>query len=119
MINLKENQHRLKLGYDLRKQSRTSKQAIWKTASEEILSSRKNRPEVNVGVISRNSKDGARVLVPGKVLGAGKIGHKVTVGAYSFSRDARAKIKSAGGVCLSLREFVDTSPSVKDVLLLG
>jgi large subunit ribosomal protein L18e len=119
VVDLKENQYRLKLGYDLRKQSRTSKQAIWKTASEEILASRKNRPEVNVGLIARNSKEGSRILVPGKVLGSGKIGHKVTVGAYSFSRDARAKIKSAGGVCLSLREFVDTSASVKDVLFLG
>ncbi len=116
---MKENQFRLKLGYDLRKQSRTSKQAIWKTASEEILASRKNRPEVNVGVISRNSKEGARVLVPGKVLGIGIIDHKVTVGAYSFSKDARTKIKSAGGTCLSIHEFMDSSSSVKDVLLLG
>jgi large subunit ribosomal protein L18e len=116
---MKENQFRLKLGYELRKQSRTSRQAIWKTASEEILASRKNRPEVNVGVISRNSKEGSRVLVPGKVLGIGKIDHKVTVGAYSYSKDAKTKINSAGGACLSIREFIDSSSSVKDVLLLG
>jgi large subunit ribosomal protein L18e len=116
---MKENQFRLKLGYDLRKQSRTSKQAIWKTASERILESRKNRPEVNVGIISRNSKEGGRILVPGKVLGIGKIHHKVTVGAYSFSKDAKTKIKSAGGACLSIHEFMDSSSSVKDVVLLG
>jgi large subunit ribosomal protein L18e len=116
---LKENHFRLKLGYDLKKQSRKSKQAIWGTAAEELLASRKNRPEVNVGVISRNSEEGSRILVPGKVLGVGKIDHKVTVGAYAFSRDARTKIKSAGGSCLSLREFMNASSSVKDVLLLG
>ncbi|HYB03282.1 MAG TPA: 50S ribosomal protein L18e [Nitrososphaerales archaeon] len=116
---MKENQFRLKLGYDLRKQSRTSKHAIWKTASEEILARRKHRPEVNVGVISRNSKEGSRVLVPGKVLGIGKIDHKVTVGAYSYSQEAKTKIKSAGGDCLSIREFMASTSSVKDVLLLG
>ncbi len=116
---MKENQYRLKLGYDLRKQSRKSKQGLWKTASEGILASRKNRPEVNVGVISRNSTEGSKVLVAGKVLGTGKIDHKVTVGAYSYSKDARDKIRAAGGACLNLREFMASTSSVKDVLLLG
>ncbi len=116
---MKENEYRIKLGADLQRHSRKSKQKIWEKASEDVLSSRKNRPEVNVGEISRNSKEGSRVLVTGKVLGLGKIDHKVTVGAYAFSKDAREKIESSGGACLSLREFVDSSTSVKDVLMLG
>lgn len=115
---MKKNQFRIKLGYDLGKKSKKSKQRVWETASEGILASRKNRPEVNVGEISRNSKEGSRVLVAGKVLGVGKIDHKVTVGAYSFSKEARAKITASGGSCVDLREFADSS-SVKDVLLLG
>ena len=116
---MKENEFRLKLGFDLHRHSRRTKQRIWNTASEEILASRKNRPIVNVSQISRNSKDGSRVLVPGKVLGVGKIDHKVTVGAYSFSKDARQKITSSGGTCLNIRDFANSSTSVKDVLLLG
>lgn len=72
-----------------------------------------------MGRISRNSKDGSRVLIPGKVLGSGNIDHKVTVGAYSFSKDAKVKIKLSGGSCLNIREFLDSSSTVKDVLLLG
>ena len=116
---MKENHYRIKLGNDLRSHSRKSTQRIWKISSQKVLTARKNRPEVNVGEISRNSKEGSRVLVPGKVLGIGNIDHKVTVGAYSFSKDARKKISSSGGSCLSLREFMDVSSSVKDVLLLG
>jgi large subunit ribosomal protein L18e len=119
MITLKENKFRLKLGYDLAKRSKKTKQPVWKSASNQILASRKNRPEVNVGSISRNTKEGSRVVVPGKVLGTGDIDHKVTIGAYSFSKEARDKISSAGGACLSLREFADSSPTVKDVVYLG
>jgi len=72
-----------------------------------------------VASISRNTKDGARVLVPGKVLGIGKIDHKVTVGAYSFSKQAREKISSIGGTCLDISEFMKSSPTAKDMVLLG
>jgi large subunit ribosomal protein L18e len=116
---MKENHFRLKTGADLKAQSRKTKQKIWKTAAEDVLASRKNRPEVNVGVISRNTKEGSRVLVPGKVLGIGKIDHKVTVGAYSFSKEARVKIVATGGVCLNISDFMKGSSSAKDVVLLG
>src|SRR5579864_5462081 len=116
---MKENDLRLKLGYRLERHSKKSKQKIWKDASEAVLASRKNRPTVNVASISRNSKEGAKVLVPGKVLGLGTIDHKVTVAAYSFSRDARAKITGSGGICLEISEFMESTPSVKDVVLLG
>lgn len=110
---------RLNLGRDLRIHARKSKQKIWRATSHDVLASRKNRPEVNIGVISKNTKDGSRVLVPGKVLGVGKIDHKVIVGAYSFSKSARSKITSNGGSCLGIPEFMHSSASVKDVVLLG
>lgn len=116
---MRDNQYRLKLGYQLKRHYQKSKQKIWKAASDEVLASRKNRPQVNVGEISKNSKEGSKVLVAGKVLGLGDIDHKVTVGAYSFSRSAKKKIESSGGVCLGIQEFIDSSAKVKDVLMLG
>jgi large subunit ribosomal protein L18e len=116
---MKQNDLRLKLGYRLEKHSKKSKQQIWKDASEAVLASRKNRPSVNIAEISRNSKEGTKILVPGKVLGLGFIDHKVTVAAYSFSKDARAKISASGGTCVSINDFMDSTPVVKDVVLLG
>ncbi|MDA4111279.1 MAG: 50S ribosomal protein L18e [Thaumarchaeota archaeon] len=116
---MKQNEVRLKLGFQTEKHSKKSKQRIWKDVSEALLTSRKNRPVVNLADISRNSSDGSRVLVPGKVLGLGTIDHKVTIAAYSFSKDARSKIKASGGTCLGIGEFMESTPSVKDVLLLG
>ena len=114
-----QNDLRVKLGYRLEKHSKKSKQRIWKDASRAVLASRKNRPVVNIASISRNSKEGAKVLVPGKVLGLGTINHKVIVAAYSFSKDARAKIAASGGSCVDINEFMDSISSVKDVVLLG
>ncbi len=119
MIALKPNNLRLKLGRELEKQSRKSKQKIWGNVSERILSSGKNRASVNVAEISRNSKDGTKVIVPGKVLGAGSIDHKVTVAAFSFSHGARAKIVAAGGECCGIAEFMKETSKVSDVLIIG
>jgi large subunit ribosomal protein L18e len=116
---MKSNPIRLKLGRDMEKQYRKSKQNIWKNISEKLLASRKNRVSVNVAVISRNSKDGSNVVVPGKVLGAGDIDHKVTVVAFSFSRGAKEKIRAAGGKCVEIGEFAKSTTKVKDVLVLG
>jgi large subunit ribosomal protein L18e len=74
---------------------------------------------VNVGKISRLTKEDDLVMVPGKVLGGGIISHKVIVGAYSFSEKGSWKIQKAGGSPLSLREFVEKFPDGKGVILIG
>lgn len=116
---MKPNSVRLKLGHDLEKQSRKSKQPMWKDISRRLLSSRKNRSKVNVAEISRNSKEGERVVVPGKVLAAGSIDHKVTVAAFSFSQEARAKIVASGGKCIEISDFAKSTSEAKDVLIIG
>ena len=116
---MKENSFRIRLGKDLGRHSKKSSQRLWKDLSKDVLGSRKNRPSVNVAEISRNSKEGERVVVGGKVLGAGSIDHKVTVAAYSFSQGAKMKIKASGGTCMNLREFMETSTNVKDVKVIA
>ena len=114
-----EDQVRLKLGRDLERHSKKTKQRIWQDAARVLLSSRKNRASVSVAQISKNSKAGSKVVVAGKVLGTGSIDHEVTVAAYSFSQSAKSKISSSGGKCLSISDFMNTAKDAKGVLLLG
>ena len=114
-----QNESRLKLGYELKRHGKKSKQMIWRNASEAVLASRKNRPVVNLNEISKYSKEGSKVLIPGKVLGLGTLNHKVTVAACSFSKSAKEKIIASGGQCLGILEFMQANSSVKDVLVLG
>lgn len=116
---MKPNNLRLKLAVSLEKEWKKSKQNIWKDVSKGILSSRKNRASVNVGEISRNSIDGSSVIVPGKVLGAGRMEHKVIVAALSFSKSAKSKITESGGKCLNITEFVKSVPRTQEVRILG
>lgn len=119
MIVMKPNNQRLKLGATLEKEYKKSKKNVWKVVSREILSSRKNRASVNVGQISKYSVAGSSVVVPGKVLGTGKMEHSVTVAALSFSQSAKTKIVSNGGKCMDIAEFLKTSPKAKEVRILG
>jgi large subunit ribosomal protein L18e len=116
---MKQNNVRLGIGRDLEKHSRKSQQMIWRDVSRKILGPRKNRASVNVAEISRNSKDGSKIIVAGKVLGAGSIDHKVTVAAYSFSQGAKSKILASGGKCYDIAAFMNESKDAKDVLILG
>ncbi len=116
---MKSNPLRPKLAYLLRKHSKAKGENIWRDASERLLTTRNNRPEVNIGEISRHTKDGSTVLIAGKVLGGGKLDHKVTVAAYSFSQSAKQKVVSSGGKCLSLGEFMESSADLKDVIFFG
>lgn len=78
--------------------------------------SRRRRAEVNVSKISRVSKKGGAVVVPGKVLSTGAIEHPVDVVALSFSPGAKKKITAAGGNCRDFHWLI--SRGAKDVIIL-
>jgi large subunit ribosomal protein L18e len=94
----------------LERASRQKKAKVWSDASRLLTSPGSTRVEVNLGRLTRAAGEGTRVLVPGKVLGFGNLGKKLTVGAYSFSASARAKIAESGGSALTLEEFVKKYP---------
>ena len=76
----------------LRKQSRANEAAIWRDAAENLSRSKRKRVAVNLSKINRYTQEKDKVLVPGKVLGAGIIDHPVRIAALDFSEKARFKI---------------------------
>jgi len=92
---------------------------FWKAVSEEILKQRRRRRTVNVIHISRSTSPNDSVVVPGKVLGTGAIGHPITLGAYSCSPVALKKIENAGGKVLPIEEMAKRNPSGKGLKILG
>ncbi len=54
---------------------------------------RRRRVEVNIERLDKETKEGDLIIVPGKVLGKGNIGHRISIAALSFSEEARKKLK--------------------------
>jgi large subunit ribosomal protein L18e len=92
---------------------------IWRTLSERLEKPKHSRSAVNLSRINRYTKDGETVTVPGKVLGAGILNHKVSVAAFSFSEEARRKIEMAGGKCLNFSAIVKKNHKGKDMKIIG
>ncbi len=104
---------------ELRALSNKHNVKIWRAVSEKLKKPRRNRPEVNVSKINRYTNKNEVVLVPGKVIGAGKIDHPVTVAAISFSEGARNKIETAKGRTLTIRQLVDENPKGSGVRIIA
>jgi large subunit ribosomal protein L18e len=105
---------------DFHKLAKKNDAGIWEDVSSKLYGPRKNRRSVNVGEIDRSSKENSNVVIAGKVLGGGDISHKVTVAAFSFSKEARDKITKSGGKCLNLSGIVEGKEMThKGAILLG
>lgn len=113
------NPELIKLIQDLKKKSRENKTELWRNIAERLSTSKRSRIALNVSRLNRYTKEGETVAVPGKVLGAGKTNHPMTVAAFAFSDRAKSKILKAKGNCLSIRDLMEKNPTGKNVKLMG
>jgi large subunit ribosomal protein L18e len=74
---------------------------------------------VNLSRISRHTKSNETAVIPGKVLASGRLAHKVTIAAFTFSAGAMAKIEEAGGKAMSLVEAAKKHPKGSKLRLIG
>ncbi len=92
---------------------RKEKKPFWRRIAFFLSKPRRNRIEVNVSKISRYGKEGITVVVPGKVLGDGKLSFPVVVAAFGFSKRAIKEIEEAGGKAIHLSDFYEKNKKTK------
>lgn len=102
----------------LRKRGKEQKARIWLDLAERLEGPRRSRVEVNLSQLNRYTAEGNTIVVPGKVLAAGKLGHALAVAAFKFSGAARRKIIAAGGKPLTIQQLLEQNPSGKNVKLM-
>ncbi len=112
-----ENENLKQLILELRKLSATSKAGLWSRLADDLSAPTRSRREVNLSLLDRETKPSEVIVVPGKVLGAGRIGHDLTVAAWSFSSSARKSIMDAKGKCITINELVKHAP--KNIRIIG
>ena len=115
----KTNPHLLTLIQDLKKTSNEQQAPIWKDVAERLEKPLRNWPEVNLSRIEKNLGADETALIPGKVLSPGNLTKKASIAAWSFTENAREKIKKAGGKALTIDELIKHNPKGKNIRILG
>ena len=105
--------------WTLRSAFKKSRAPIWRALQEELKSPRANRREINITRLAQITKADEVVVIPGKVLGTGSLGHKLTVCAFSMSEGAAKKIIDSGGKILTFDDLIKLYADGKGVRIVG
>jgi large subunit ribosomal protein L18e len=94
------------------------KQEAWLGITGLLSGPRRKRTCINLEEISKNSKAGEIILVPGKVLSQGEIDKKVKVVALNFSEKAKEKLLSAKCEISLMLDEIKSNPSAKGIKII-
>ena len=117
--NKKTNPQLCSLIQTLKQQSYEKQTPLWKDIALRLEKPLQNWPEVNLSRIDRVVGEKEIALIPGKVLSSGNLTKKISIAAWSFSEQAKEKIKKAGGKSLSLEEILKQHPDGKNIRIVG
>lgn len=109
----------LRLIVELKKRSNEQNINIWKRVANDLEKPTRQRRVVNLSSINRYTKENDIIVVPGKVLGAGNLSHKLTISAFQFSNGAKEKIEKVGAKVIPLLELSKENPSGKGIRIIG
>ena len=104
---------------ELKKRSNEQEVNLWKRVAIDLEKPTRQRRSVNLSNINRHTKEDETIIIPGKVLGAGSVGHKLTISAYQFSESAKEKLKKNGSVIIPLVELAKDNPKGKGIRIIG
>ncbi|MCE4613345.1 MAG: 50S ribosomal protein L18e [Desulfurococcales archaeon] len=107
-----------KLIRELRKASNSNNAGAWRRVAELLEKPARQRPAVNLSKINRYVREGETAIVPGKVLGGGRLEKPLTIAALYFSRRALEKIKASGGRALTIEEALRENPRAKNTRII-
>ena len=89
-----------------------------KEISDKLNKPRRQRVEVNLAHIDRNTKENETIIVPGVVLGYGYLSKPVTIVAWKVSTPAVGKIKNSKSKTMTIDELIKTNPTGKNVKIM-
>ena len=92
---------------------------FWSKIAKDALKSNSNKRTINLKKIDALTDDGSAVVISGKILGTGKLSHKVLVSSFSISSSAAKKIKESGGQILEFSDMIEQFPTGKGVKIIG
>lgn len=113
---MKTNQNTTKLIEELKKHSTSENSKFWKRIAKELEKPTRNKREVNIKKINENIKEGEIVIVPGKILSAGELTHKITIASFSQTEAAKEKLKNN---LTTIHDLLKKDPKGKNIRIIG
>jgi len=113
-----QNPELLNVIHSLRRKAKENEAAIWLDVADQLSSSRRRRVSINLSRLNRYTEEKETVIVPGKVLGTGKLEHPIIVAAFAFSKQAHSKISKARGKPLTILELLKRNPKGSNVRIM-
>ena len=90
----------------------------WVGIAKILSSPRKNKVQVNLEKIEKQTKEGDVIVIPGKVLGEGEISKKIKIVAIDFSDKARKKLKNKNCEIMSILGEINKNPKAQEIKVL-
>jgi large subunit ribosomal protein L18e len=115
----KGNSELVRVIVELRRAARAHGAPIWASVADRLERARHQTTPVNVGHLDRLVDADGWVVVPGKLLAEGSLSKKITVAAFQYSAEARAKVHAAGGSALSIHDLLKAKPDGTGVRLFA
>ena len=114
-----KEQHVTALVRRLEEMGRKEERPLWTALAEKLNRPRRKAYEVNLFRLDRYANAKETIVVPGTVLGRGELKKPVTVAALKFSGKAKEEINKAGGMAMSIDEFIQSRPKFDKVRIMG
>lgn len=91
---------------------------VWKRVREILSGASRREPSVNLYRLSRLTKKGDVVVVPGKLLGVGSLSHPLTVAYVDASKPALLGLKQSQSQAVPLEAFLKDHANEKHIKIV-
>jgi len=104
----------------LKEKGRVTGQAFWRTVAKKLEKPRRLMPKVNIEKLDvLGTKHSNKIfIVPGKVLGKGKLSKPVKVCALTFSERAKSEITKNKGEAITFDKLMEKEVKGKEVMII-
>jgi large subunit ribosomal protein L18e len=104
---------------DLKAAAREHEAPIWRDLALRLARPHRVWAEVNLSRLERHTSAGEVVVIPGKLLGTGRLTKALRISAFQSSEAARSRVEAAGGQLLEIRDLVSENPRGSGVRIMG
>lgn len=98
--------------------SRLNSTSIWRDVAKRLNNGRRRYASLNLSKIDRLCSEGEVLVVPGSILGTGRITKKLTLSALHISEKALQKVQEAGCTYKTLAELSEENPKGTNIRIM-